>query len=36
MDMTKATILEENIDDDLWPEIIFAMTQVKNVSLPMH
>ncbi len=29
--MTRATILEGNIDDDLWPEIIFAMTQVKNV-----
>lgn len=32
MDMTRATILEGNIDDDLlWPEVILAMTQVKNV-----
>lgn len=31
MDMTCATILDGNIDDDLWPEIILAMTQVKNV-----
>ncbi len=31
MDMTRATILDGNIDDDLWPEIILAMTQVKNV-----
>lgn len=31
MDMTRATIFEGNIDDDLWPEIILAMTQVKNV-----
>lgn len=31
MDMTRATIHEGNIDDDLWPEIILAMTQVKNV-----
>lgn len=31
MDMIRITILEENIDDNLWPEIIFAITQVKNV-----
>ena len=30
MDMTRATILEENIDDDLWPELILTMTYVKN------
>lgn len=30
MDMTRATILEGNIDDELWPEIILAMTQIKN------
>lgn len=31
MDITHATILDGNIDDDLWPELILAMTQVKNV-----
>lgn len=31
MDMTRATILDGNIDDNLWPEVILAMTQVKNV-----
>lgn len=31
MDMARATILDGNIDDDLWPEIILAMTYVKNV-----
>ncbi len=30
MDMTRATILEENIDNELWPEIILAMTYIKN------
>ncbi len=30
MDMTRATILEENIDDELWPKIILAMTYIKN------
>ncbi len=30
MDMTKATILEGNIDDELWPELVLAMTYVKN------
>ena len=30
MDMTRATILEGNIDDDLWPELVLAMTYVKN------
>ncbi len=30
MDMTKSTILEGNINDDLWPELVLAMTYVKN------
>lgn len=30
MDMTRATILEGNIDDDLWPELVLAMTYVKK------
>lgn len=30
IDMTKAIILERNIDDKLQPEIIFAITQIKN------
>ena len=30
MDMTRATILEGNIDDDLWPELVLAMTYVEN------
>lgn len=30
IDMTKATILEGNINDDLWPELVLAMTYVKN------
>lgn len=30
MDMTRATILEGNIDDDLWPDLILAMTYIKN------
>lgn len=29
--MACVTILDGNIDDDLWPEIILAMTHVKNV-----
>ena len=28
--MTRATILERNINDDLWPELVLAMTYVKN------
>ncbi len=31
MDMTKVTILEGNPDDELWPEIVLAMTYVKNL-----
>ncbi len=31
MDMTRATILEGSLDDDLWPEVILAITYVKNV-----
>ncbi len=30
MDITRATIFEGNIDDDLWPELVLAMTYVKN------
>ena len=30
IDMTRATILKRNIDDDLWPKLILAMTYVKN------
>ncbi len=33
MDITRATILEGNIDDELWPEIILAMTPIKNNRL---
>lgn len=33
MDMTRATILERNINNDLWPKLIFAMTYVKNNGL---
>ena len=28
--MIRATILEGNIDDDLWPELLLAMTYIKN------
>ena len=30
MDMTRATILEGNINDKLWPELVLAMTYIKN------
>lgn len=30
MDMTRATILEGNIDNNLWPELVLAMTYIKN------
>ena len=30
MNMTRATILEGNINDDLWPKLVLAMTYVKN------
>lgn len=30
MDMTWATILEANIENELWPELVFAMTYIKN------
>lgn len=30
MDMTCATILEGNIDDNLWPKILLAMINIKN------
>ena len=28
--MTRATILEGNIDDDFWPELVLTMTYIKN------
>ncbi len=30
MDITRANILEGNIDDKLWPKLVLAMTHVKN------
>ncbi len=30
MDMTRVTILEGNIDNDLWSELVLAMTYIKN------
>lgn len=30
IDITKATILEENIDDNLWPKLVLTMTYIKN------
>ena len=30
MDMTRVTILEANIDDKLWPELVLVMTYIKN------
>lgn len=30
MDMTSMTILKENIDNNLWRELILAITYVKN------
>lgn len=33
MEMAQACILEENINDDFWPEVIFAITRVKNICL---
>lgn len=30
MDMTRATILEGNIDDELWPKLVLAMIYNKN------
>ena len=30
MDMTRVRILERNIDDELWPEILLAITYIKN------
>lgn len=31
MKMVRVTILEERIDDTLWPEIVLAMTHIKNL-----
>ena len=33
MDMTRAIILEGNIDNELWPELVLAMTYIKNSRL---
>ena len=30
IDMMRATILEDNINDDLWPELVLVMTYIKN------
>lgn len=30
MDITRVTILEGNIDDELWPKIVLVMTYIKN------
>ena len=30
MDMTRATILEGNIDDKLWPELVLGRTYIKT------
>lgn len=31
MEMVQATILEQGIEDMLWPEVVLAMTYVKNL-----
>lgn len=33
MDITRATILEGNIDNDLLPELMLVMTHIKNSQL---
>lgn len=30
IDMTRATILENNINDKLWPKLVLIMTYIKN------
>lgn len=30
MDMTRATIFKGKIDDELWPELVLAMTYIKH------
>lgn len=35
MDITRAIILKSNINDDLWPELVFAIIYIKN-SQPMQ
>lgn len=30
IDITRAIILEDNINDDLWPEFVLVMTYIKN------
>lgn len=31
LDMTRCTIIQEGIPDDMWPEIVLAMVEVKNL-----
>lgn len=33
MDITRATILENNLNDNLWLEVIIIMTYIKNLYL---
>lgn len=33
IDITRATILEGNINDDLWPELVLVITYIKNSYL---
>lgn len=33
IDMIRATILEDNIDNKLWPKLMLAMTYIKNSRL---
>lgn len=30
--MTYTTIMDRNIDDNLWPKVILIITQIKNVK----
>lgn len=30
IDITRATILKSNINNKLWPELVFAMAYIKN------
>lgn len=30
INMTKTIILKSNIDNDQWPELVFAITYIKN------
>ena len=33
MEMARASIIEGGIDDSFWPEVILAMTYIKNIRL---